>query len=146
MEKCADGLAMLEKTCAEKKPMPVVNVAAHERKSLSLGIGQIACSVHQALSEPDTTDRCFHGLPPAKKVHHARGWEEELPDRTPKYVKGFTQEREEEVAGFVKREIDPVDEVVLIGKDEPADIRDSGYDQKTPRQHMRSIGEPSYEP
>jgi hypothetical protein len=50
------------------------------------------------------------------------------------------------VAGFVKREVDPIDEMVFVGEDKPADIGNERCQQKALREHMRSIGERGYEP
>jgi hypothetical protein len=146
MEKGSDRLAVSEQTCAGEKPVPVVNVAAHERQSLGLGIRQIACCVHEALSEPDATESRSYRLPASEEVCTTRSWEEELPDRTAEHLKRLTEKREEEVAGFVKREVDPINEVVFVGEDKPADIGDQCYDQKTLPEHRWSIGEAGYEP
>jgi hypothetical protein len=146
MESAADRLAVSEKTRAGKEPVPVVNVAAYEWKSLGPGVRQIACCVHETLGEPNAAERCFYGLLAPEEVDTARNWEEQLPDRTAEHVKRLTQEREEEVSGFVEGEIDAIDEVVSIGEDKPTDVRDEGCNQETLREHERRIGELGYEP
>ena len=132
--------ALLEQPRAREQPAPVVHVAADQRQRLRLRVAEVDGDVHQALAEPEHADGRLEALPAPREAERQHGREEELAERAAQEVERLAGDAEEQVAGLVEGEVHAVEEVVLVGEDEPHRVGREKDRQRALPDHAALIG------
>jgi len=127
--------AVGEKPDPREQPVPVVNLSTYEGERHGLRVGHVAGHIQYVLPQPHSAHARVEWSTGAKELNPRRHGEDQLAERPAKHPDGSAEQAKENVSRLVEEKVCPVDEVVVVGKDEPKGIGNKREEEERASRH-----------